>query len=256
MPIVLAIPVGMAFGRPTFWSDDLSLPAFVAVRPLADEEIVALKLKVAAASAAVSWLLVLAFLGVWLSLWGNVDGVSQIAMQLWAFHGRSIAPVYGIAALGVIAGTLLTWRFLVIRLWSGLSGSRPLFIASVMSVVMAVIVWMVFDGSRLPGWVLDDPARLTIVVWILAVATIAKYWMAVYSWRNLPARYARRYLLAWGAATTCLLAFGLAFWGVARIYVALDIYRFQGLMILVALLAVPIARLGLAPSRLARNRHR
>jgi hypothetical protein len=45
-------------------------------------------------------------------------------------------------------------------------------------------------------------------------------------------------------------------WGVVRVYVALDIYRFQSLMILAALLAVPLGRVGLAPSCLARNRHR
>ena len=33
-PIVLAIPAGMAFSRPTLWSDDLSVPSFMAVRPL------------------------------------------------------------------------------------------------------------------------------------------------------------------------------------------------------------------------------
>ncbi len=256
MPIILAIPVGMAFGRPTFWSDDLSMPAFVAVRPLTDEDIVAIKLKVAAVSVVVSWVLVLVFLGVWLSLWGNLDGVSQFAIQLWAFHGHSAAAVYGIAALIVIAGMLLTWRFLVIRLWSGLSGNRPLFIASVMALVIVVIAWMVFDGTRLPGWVLEGPARMAAVVWILAIAVITKYWLAAFSWRSVSVRYARQYLLVWGAATTCLLAFALSLWGVAKIYVALDIYRFQGLMILFALLVIPVARLGFAPSCLARNRHR
>ena len=60
-PIMLAIPVGMAFARPTFWSEDLSVPAFVAIRPLTDEQIVAIKMKVAAASVAISWLLVRLF---------------------------------------------------------------------------------------------------------------------------------------------------------------------------------------------------
>ena len=62
-PIILAIPVGMAFARPTFWSEDLSVPAFVAIRPLTDEQIVAIKMKVAAASVAISWLLVICFVG-------------------------------------------------------------------------------------------------------------------------------------------------------------------------------------------------
>ena len=256
MPIVLAIPVGMAFARPTFWSEDLAVPAFVAIRPLTDVQIVAIKMKVAAASVTISWLLVVCFVGVWLSLWANVDAVGQLAIQWWAFHEHSVWSVYGTVVLILVAGVVLTWRSLVSRLWSGLSGSRPLFMASVMSAVVAVIAGMVFAADRLPGWMLDDPARMAGVVWILSVAVVAKCWLAAYSWRRLPGRHVRLYLLLWGAATGCLLTLTMLLWGVVRIYVALDIYRFQGLMFLVALLAVPLGRVGLAPSCLARNRHR
>jgi len=255
-PIVLAIPVGMAFARPTFWSEDLSLPAFVAIRPLTDEQIVAIKMKVAAASVAISWLLTICFVGLWLSLWGNVDSVSQLAIQWWAFHERSHVSVYGTVALILIAGVVLTWRFLVSRLWSGLSGSRLLFMASVMSAVLVVIAGMVFPADRLPGWMLADPARMARVVWLLSIAVVAKCGLAAYSWRRVSARHLRQYSLLWAAATTCVLALTMVLWGVVRIYVALDIHRFQALMILVAVLAVPLARVGLAPSRLARNRHR
>src|SRR6185436_10617157 len=72
-PIIVAIPVGMAFARPTFWSEDLSVPAFVAVRPLSDDDLVATKVRVAIASAVVSWLMVLMFIGVWLPLWANLE---------------------------------------------------------------------------------------------------------------------------------------------------------------------------------------
>ena len=47
--------VGMAFCKPAFWSEDLDVPAFVAVRPLSSAELVAIKVKVAAVSAALSW---------------------------------------------------------------------------------------------------------------------------------------------------------------------------------------------------------
>ena len=80
-PIVLAVPVGMAFCKPTFWSEDLAVPAFVAVRPLSAEDLVAIKLKVAAVSAVLSWLCVLVFLAVWLSSWANLDSVSQFAIS-------------------------------------------------------------------------------------------------------------------------------------------------------------------------------
>jgi hypothetical protein len=255
-PVVLAIPVGLAFARPTFWSEDLTVPEFVAVRPLTDEDIIAIKVKVAMASAVVSWLLVLSFIGIWLPLWANLDSVSRFAIQLWAFHGHSVAAVYGLAALIVIAGMLLTWRFLVSRLWSGMSGRRALLIASAMSVVIVVIAGLAFDADRLPGWLLEDPARMAAVVWIASIAVTVKYWLAAYSWRRVSARYARQYLLLWGAGTMCLLILAVLLWRVVRIYVALDSFRFQSLMILISLLAVPLARVGLAPSSLGRNRHR
>jgi hypothetical protein len=255
-PIMLAIPVGMAFARPTFWSEELSVPAFVAIRPLTDEQIVAIKLKVAAASVGMSWLLVICFLGVWLSLWANVDTVGQLATQWWALQEHSPLSVYGTVVLMLIAGVVLTWRFLVSRFWSGLSGSRPLFMASVMSAVLVVIAGMVFAADRLPGWVLDDPARMAGVVWLLSIAVVAKCWLAACSWRRVSARHLRQYLLAWGVATTCLLTLTMPLRDVVRIDGPFDIYRFQSFMILVAVLAVPLGRVGLAPSCLARNRHR
>ena len=84
-PIVLAVPVGIAFSKPTFWSEDLAVPAFVAVRPLSSEDLVAIKLKVAAVSAVLSWVIVLVCLAVWLSSWANLDSVSQFAIR----SGRS-----------------------------------------------------------------------------------------------------------------------------------------------------------------------
>jgi hypothetical protein len=255
-PVILAIPIGMAFARPTFWSEDLSVPEFVAVRPLTDDDIVATKIKVAIASVVVSWVLVLLFCGIWLFGWANLDSLSRVAIVLWAFHGRSVAAVVAIAVLIVAAGMLLTWRFLASRLWTGLSGSRPLFIASVMFVVFVAVGSLVFDVTRLPGWVLDDPARMAAAAWVLAIAVIAKYWLAAFSWRRVSARYMRQYLLLWGPATACLLTLSLVFWGVVRIYVALDIYRFQALVVLAALLALPLCRVGLAAACLTRNRHR
>ena len=255
-PVMLAIPVGMAFARPTFWSEDLSVPGFVAIRPLTNEQMVAVRMKVAATSAAIAWLLVISFVVVWLSLWANLDAASQLAISWWAFHERSVSSVYGTVALMLAAGMTLTWRFLVSRLWSGLSGSRPLFSASVMSAVLVVIAGLVFAADRLPGWVLGDPMRMAGLVRLMSIAVVTKCLLAAYSWRQVSAHHLRQYVLAWGAATTCLLALTMVLWDVVRIYVALDIFRFQGFMILVALLAVPLGRVGLIPSSLARNRHR
>lgn len=255
-PIMLAVPVGIAFSKPTFWSEDLAVPAFVAVRPLSSEDLVAIKVKVAAVSTVLSWAVVVVFLTVWLSLWANLDPLSRLAIQLWAFHGRSIAAVYGIAALVVIAGMFLTWRFLVSRLWSALSGMRPMFVGSVVAIVVLITAGLAYDARRLPGWLLGDPARLAPVVWIAAVSVIAKYWLAAYAWRGVASHYLRVYLLLWLAATASFLTLAIVVWGIVRIYLPVDVDRLRSVVVLLALLAVPLARLGLAPSWLARNRHR
>jgi hypothetical protein len=255
-PVVLAVPIGIAFCKPAFWSEDLALPAFVAVRPLSSRDLVAIKVKVAALSTVLSWLVVLLFLAVWLSWWANVEPLSQLAIQVWAFHGHSVQAVYGSGALIVLTGMCLTWRCLVTRLWSGLSGMRLLFVGSVVSSVVLVIAGIAFDAYRLPGWMLGEPSRLAPVVWIAAALVIAKYWLAAYAWRGAPLRDLFAYLLIWVAGTASLLALGMVVWGIVRIYVPLDAERLRSIVVLLALLAVPLARVGLASSSLTRNRHR
>jgi hypothetical protein len=150
----------------------------------------------------------------------------------------------------------LTWRFLVTRLWSGLSGLRPMLVGAVVSMIVLVIASLAFDASRLPAWLLEDPARLAPVAWVTAVAVIAKYWIAAYAWRGVTPRYLRVYLLIWLTGTAAFLALGIVVWGIVRIYLPVDVDRLRSLVILLAFLAVPLARVGLAPSWLARNRHR
>ena len=252
-PIVLAIPVGVAFSKPTFWSEDLAVPGFVAVRPLSSQDLVAIKVKVASASAVLSWIVVLAFLGLWLSTWANLDRVSRLATQL--FQGYSPGALSGLAMLIPVAGMFLTWRFLVSHLWSGLSGLRPLFMASVVSLI-ALVTGLVLDAGRFPNWLLGDSARVASVIWIIVAAVIAKCVMAAYSWRGVSPRYLRVYLLIWLAGTASLMTLGMVVWGLLPTYPPFDVAGLRIAIILLALLAVPLARVGLASSSLARNRSR
>lgn len=256
LPILLSIPLGFAFSRPTFWADDLAVPSFIAVRPISSEELIATKIKVAALSAALSWAIVIAFLLVWLNGWANVDALSMLAIQLWVLHGQSVAAVAGIAALVVIAGMFLTWRFLICRLWNGLSGRRAVFLGSGVMIAVIAVTALVFDAQRWPGRLLHDQTWLARGVLIASVVVMIKYWLAAYTWRSITTRYARRYMVLWAAGTACFITLGLVVWGVMRNYVATDAERSRSLIILVALLTMPLARLGLARSALERNRHR
>jgi hypothetical protein len=253
-PIVFAIPIGLAFSKPAFWTEDLGVPAFLAVRPISAEEFVATKIKVAAASALASWLIVVAFAAAWMSLWGNHDNVVRLALQLWAFHGQSTITVYGIAVLAVAAGVALTWRLLVSRLWSGLAGIRILLVGAVTSMIIIVIIALGSDELR--EWFVEDSGRIALLPWFASAAVVAKYWTAAFTWRRVPHRYLRAYAWLWLPATMVLLAASLVVWNMVRIYAALDADRLFGIIVLVVLLAVPLARIGLAPSTFAQNRHR
>jgi hypothetical protein len=255
-PIVLAIPLGISSAKPTFWSNDLALPAFVAVRPLTAAELVATKVRAAVMSAAVSWLVVLGFLCVWLLGWANLDPFSAVVIQWWAFHGGSSFAVYGTAVLIVFVGALTTCRFLLTSLWSSLSGKRALYIASEVVPLVVAIACAALDVTRLPGWLFDDPDHMAAFVWGAALLVIAKYWLAAFTWRRIASRDVRRYFALWAAGTAGFAALAVVLWNVLRIYLPADIYRLQGLLVLLALLAVPLARVGMAPAFLAGNRHR
>jgi hypothetical protein len=245
MPALLAIPIGVAFSKPMFWSEDLSVPAFFAIRPLSSGELVLIKMKVAALAAAISWLLVLAFLAVWLPLWADLDALGRLERG------------WGTAALFALAAMFLTWRFLVSGLWSGLSGNRRLYFACGITAVFAPIAIAVVSSEIDPGWILEDPQRVLSLLWIGTIALAVKYGIAVQSWRRAGSRDVRRLmLLVWLGATTFSVVLSLLFWRILQPLLPPDAYRIQALLILLALLAVPIARLLIAPSFLARNRHR
>jgi hypothetical protein len=261
MPVILAAPVGKGFSKPDFWSSDLSLPPSQAVRPLATGEMVVIKMKVAALSAAISWLLVLAFLSVWLPLWADLAPLSMVRIGFWMIYDHSVYPQYLIAALSIIAGMFLTWKFLVGGLWIGLSGNRRFFIASAAVYCLVALVGIIslvvlFEQKAVRAWIRDDPNRLlSYLEWLAALAIILKFWLAAFSWRRISSHRVRKYLLIWLGSMLCLMALAILVWSGGRLYLPLDADRLRNLLVLIVLLVIPFARLGLAPSALARNRH-
>jgi len=263
MPLILALAIGKAFSRPDFWSNELSVPGFIAVRPLSTVDIVTTKLKVAATSTVISWCLVLAFLVLWLPFWANLDSIAMLRGVLWQLHGHSVYPQYAIAILGIVAGMFATWSFLIDGLWLGLSGNNKLFALSAVPYVIvpllgipALLVGIVFRQSLL-DWIHDQVGPITpLLAWVAAAAVIAKLGIAAYTWRRIPVQHVRRYLSIWIAGTACLIAFAIVISNVLESLSPLDPYRLRSLLIFLAMLVIPLARIGLAPQFLSRNRHR
>jgi pimeloyl-ACP methyl ester carboxylesterase len=265
MPMLLAVPIGKGFSKPDFWSRDLSLPSFVAVRPFATGDVLVTKLKVAAVSASAAWLVVLFFLVFWLPLWADLSDLTMIRVGFWMVY-HSIAPQYAIAALGLLAGLLLTWKFLVGGLWVGLSGSSRLFLGSGAAYCASGILAMVGLGilSNYADTHKHEPPDwnrwLAVLQWIAASAVILKFLLAAFSWRSISRQKTRWYLLGWIFSCLALVVFGILLWADGMLASLLDecpmdATRLQCFLLLLSLLLIPLGRIGLGPQSLAKNRH-
>lgn len=255
VPVVLAFAIGKAFIKPDFWTANLSLPPFLAVRPLPAGEFVVSKMKVAALSVAITWLLDLAFVALWFHRWANTRELGELLGELRLLHPYAW-PV--ILVLSAAALAVLTWRCLVGGLWVGLSGNRSYFANSLgLQVIVPVLLALTaaIESEKIDAEIHNQPqeaASLTMAVggWLLALAVIGKLWWAVFSWRKIAPHRAKTYLLVWSGVTLSFVALGVwsAPWA--------DTYRQEHLYVLGAFLLVPLARLGWAPSSLAGNRAR
>jgi len=262
MPVLLAWPIGKGFSKPDFWSQDLSMSGFIAVKPIANADLVLIKMKAAAVSAIVSWGLVLAFLLVWLPFWGSIDSIKAGAKLVAQVYGPSWIAPSAIGILIIFAGILFTWRFLVNGLWLGLSGNKKLFMACAVPyaffplVVIATLLVLSESGPLRIALMNYDLSRLTLLEVIAAIAVIGKFWAWVFSWRDVASERVTQYLFFWAASTLPLLMLGIFLWEVAKPHLPPDAEGIRNLLLLVALVIVPLARVGYAPSALAKNRHR
>jgi hypothetical protein len=135
-----------------------------------------------------------------------------------------------------------------------MSGSRPLFMSWLLPLGLVIIGSAVFDLAALPGWIGADPDRVTPLLWLGAVAVVAKLWLAFRGLRLTSARWYGPYLAAWSAGVACLIGLGGTVVeiggrersGGGQLWIA---------VVLGAVLVMPIARVAWAPWFLGRNRH-
>jgi len=247
MPILLAAIIGHGFGKPDLWLGELLVQPFLAVRPLGAEEKIAVKMKVALASASLAWLLVSAFLALWLPLWANRAALREGREAALAL--RAPAALWVMVVLVLTVCFLLTWRGMVGSLWAAMSGSVQRYVVSLVlqCIAWSFAIWCVFFWTHRFEW-----ARLEQYVsrleWTLALALAAKFWLAAFTWRGVSAAQTGRYVLAWVSGTACVVALG---WLLCP-----DVFWLKPLVVMGALLPFPLARMGLAPNALRSNQHR
>ncbi|HLJ95972.1 MAG TPA: hypothetical protein VKU02_22550, partial [Gemmataceae bacterium] len=255
LPILLAIPVGKGIAKPDFWTLELGLPTFLATRPITSGQLVVAKMKAAALSTLVAWVVLLAVAPLWLWLGSDLEDLRTFWGNFCAIYSP---PARGaIACLALLAGVILTWGLMIGSLWSGMSGSWLLYAGSAglsaacfLSILVVLTRWLDAPVARTG----DIVALLPWLPWTLAACFILKAWGAAAGFTRaqrshlVAAGTVSQYACAWMVGTCSLLV--LAWLISPRVEWLRDILCLAGL------LCFPIARVGAAPLALARNRHR
>lgn len=232
-------------------ADSYGLTPFLATRPLSSASLVAARLKVTIWSTLVAWLLVLVAVPLALKLSGAWPVVIERAHRLTEVVGTPRAVA--IVALGIAALISSTWKQLVQGLCIGLSGREWLVKATVFGALALLAV-----AVPLAQWIAGSKYRMGVVwnalPWIATVLVCFK--LSAAAWIAIRLRDS-------GVLSDRTLVLGAACWDVS-------VFALYGLLVwltpavlfrsyvlaLVAILAVPLARLSAAPLALAWNRHR
>jgi hypothetical protein len=255
LPIILAVVIGKGFAKLDFWSSKLSLPPGIAVSPIDNFTLVTAKLKAGAFSVLVAWGLVMVAAPLWLILWGDTNGLVQ-RWQEWQRDYAAYSPWgTGLAVgLALLAGMLLTWKFLVQSAYLGMYGRPGMFLSGValsMAYYAGLIygVWWFFNQQENSKWLVD---HLPGLLGSLVLAFGLKVWLGIWAFSKahrhglLSARAVGIYWVFWGVATGCLavlpyLLFPFRPW-------------LWHLLAFGSCLLVPLARIGLLPLAAAANR--
>jgi len=254
MPLLLAFPIGLGFGKPDFWSLDLAFSPFFSTRPVSDGQFLAAKMKAAACSTLLAWAILLLAAPAYIYMycdtkhWSDIWG--QWQMLYFPFSARAV-PI-----IGLLGGMLVTWGLLVRNIWLGYCG-RPGFYYSITGTGLVTFV----AGLFFFVWWQDHPrthgdsitGMLTWIPWALAAIVTAKVWLSALLARTqlrrglISVRSVVLYASFWLCATGCLMS---GAWLLAP-----RIEWFYNTMMLVAMCVVPVATIVAAPLTIAWNRH-
>jgi hypothetical protein len=231
--------------------DSYGMTPFIATRPLTSAALIGAKLKMTMWSTLATWLLVLVAIPLALNLSGTWPVVMERTARLRDVVGtpRTVVFVFLLLAGFVTA----TWKQLVQSLYVGLTGRDWVIKAN----AVALLLFLVLIGP-IVVWILEhktvQAALWTRTPLILAVLMCVK--MSAAAWvatRLYHSRLLSDRTLVTGAASwlvAVLALYALLGWLVSGPLIA------RYFLALLAILAIPLARVSAAPLALAWNRHR
>ena len=231
--------------------DASGLTPFIATRPLTSAALLGAKLKATIWSTVVAWVLVLVAIPLaleWSNTWPVVVG--RIRDRAESIGTARTAVLLLLIVSGMI---LWTWKQLVQSLYIGLSGRERLIKGSVFATLS-----LLFLIGPMVEWVTNNPsveralwdALPLILAMLVCLKMSAAYWIATRLDRS---RLLSDRALVTGAVCWSVIVFGV--YGVLAWFLSTPFFARYVLMFL-AILAIPLARLSAAPLALAWNRHR
>jgi hypothetical protein len=251
-PPFMAVFVAAAAGKAgATASDGHGVTPFIATRPLTNGTLIAAKMKAMMWSTLAAWMLVLIATPLALKFSGAAPVVMERAHRLVEVVGMPRAIAILLMALAALLAS--TWKQLVQSLYIGMSGREWVVKASVfvaltfLAVVLPLAVWI--KGNR-PAMALLWNNLALIAAVLVCFKLTAAVWIAMrlHEKHLLSGRTLVIGALCWDAAVFAV--YGLLVWIVPLVLID------NHLLVLVAILEVPLARLAAAPLALAWNRHR
>ncbi len=251
-PPFMAVFVAATVSKPNLnGSDSYGVTPFIATRPLTSVSLVNAKLKVAIWSTLATWLLVIVTIPLALRIFGTSPMVIEWTQKFVEAVGTPRAVV--IVLLGFSALMASTWKQLVQSLYIGMSGRAWLvkgsvFLALSLLTIMVLLAQWVFETSGVIATLLDALPWILAVLVCFKISAAAWVAMRLYESRLLSDRALVIGALCWNVAVFAL--FGLLVWLLPTV-----LFR-SHFLALVAILAIPLARLSATPLALSWNRHR
>lgn len=250
-PAFMAGFVAATVSRPNPQGRDAhGLSPFIATRPVPTAALIAAPLKTTVRSTLAAWALVLVAIPIALSLSDTAPTVIERARRFSDAVGPPRAIV--VAALALAGLIVWTWKRLVQSLFIGLTGREWLIKGNVfvtLALLCAAGPLLYWIGNRAVVAALWDWLGTILAVLVVLKMTAAA-WIAI---RLHDRRLVSDRTLVAGAACWSVTVFGL--WGLL-LWLADSALMPGYLFGLIAIAAIPLARLAAAPLALAWNRHR
>jgi hypothetical protein len=231
--------------------DSYGVTPFIGTRPLTSAALIAAKLKATIWSTLAAWLLVVVAIPLALHLSDTGSMVIERARRVIDAVGMPRAVVtLLLIGLGLIA---TTWKQLVQSLYIGMTGREwmvkgSVFLTLAFLFLLGLVAEWIIDNGSVQGAIWD--ALPLILAMLVCVKMSAAAWIVTRLYRS---RLLSDRTLVTGAVTwsvVVLALYGLLVWLVSTPFFP------RYLLALVAILAIPLARLSAAPLALAWNRHR